>query len=90
MLALLIDVAPGGGGGELLAVIALVIVVISVVTVVALATGLFIFIRLRQSRAAMDALRDGWEATLRFKSSRRAGVCGIYAKINLPRIRIAG
>ena len=63
MLALLIDVAPVGGGGELLAVIALVIVVISVVTVVALATGLFIFIRLRQSRAA-DAVREGWEAPL--------------------------
>ena len=62
MLALLLDVAPGGGGNELLAIIALVIVVISVVTVVGLATGLFIFLRLRQSRAAIAAARNGWAA----------------------------
>ncbi|MEK6337610.1 MAG: hypothetical protein AABM67_22040 [Acidobacteriota bacterium] len=69
MLALLLDVAPGVGGKELIAIIALVILVISVVTVVALATGVFIFIRLRQSRAAADAVRDAWAAPLSPSSS---------------------
>ena len=69
MLALLIDVAPGGGSNELLAIIALVIVVISVITVVALASGLFIFIRLRQSRAAADAVRDAWATAPSVSSS---------------------
>ena len=60
MAAFLIDVAPGGSDRELVAIIAVVVIVISMVTVVALATGVFIFIRLRKSRAATDAGRESW------------------------------
>ena len=52
MIGFLVDVAPAGTRGELLAIIAAVVIVIAVVIIVALATGIFIFVRVGRSRAA--------------------------------------
>ena len=58
MVLSLIDLAPAGNGSDLLVIVAVVVIVISVVAVVAAATGIFIFVRLRRSRAG--AVREAW------------------------------
>jgi hypothetical protein len=51
MVLLLLDVAPAKDGNALLVIVAVVVLVIAVVAVVAGATGIFVFVRLRRSRA---------------------------------------